>query len=207
VRSVDLHWGSACCTFPDRAPQRHRTALATIAAAMRAHPELVGSSTGRVDTELMRTNGTLVAKSGAEGYFCVGHADGLVVAIRRAGWISDADLNGALRAFGPRVPIFNLAGRYTGEVRPTDSWGIPTTQDNSLTAVAVSCADPTRRRGHRVKAPADRAVAGGRPLKVGLFLPLAETMAHGTAPRWADLVPNTPGGPARKLARGEGVER
>ena len=68
----------------------------------------------------------LVAKSGAEGYFCVGHADGLglalktidadpaararnlstVVAIRRAGWISDADLNGALRAFGPRVPIF-----------------------------------------------------------------------------------------------------
>jgi hypothetical protein len=61
--------------------------------------------------------------------------------------------------------------------------------------------------GERVKAPADRAVAGGRPLKVGLFLPLAETMAHGTAPRWADLVPNTPGGPARKLARGEGVER
>jgi hypothetical protein len=63
VRSVDLHWGSACCTFPDRAPQRHRAALATIAAAMRAHPEPVGSSTGRVDTELMRTNGTLVAKS------------------------------------------------------------------------------------------------------------------------------------------------
>jgi hypothetical protein len=26
-------------------------------------------------------------------------------------------------AFGPRVPIFNLAGRYTGEVRPTDNWG------------------------------------------------------------------------------------
>src|SRR5216683_2725616 len=68
----------------------------------------------------------LVAKSGAEGYFCVGHADGLglalkiidadpaararnlatVVAIRHAGWISDADLKGALRAFGPRVPIF-----------------------------------------------------------------------------------------------------
>ena len=136
-----------------------------------------------------RAKSALVAKSGAEGYFCVGHADGLglalkiidadpaararnvatVVAIRRAGWISDADLNGALRAFGPRVPIFNLAGRYTGEVRPTDSWGIPTTQDNSLTAVAVSCADPTRRRGHRVKAPADRAVACGRPLKVAYF--------------------------------------
>jgi hypothetical protein len=33
------------------------------------------------------------------------------------------------------VPIFNLAGRYTGEVRPTDNWGIPTTWDNSLTAV------------------------------------------------------------------------
>jgi L-asparaginase II len=73
-----------------------------------------------------RAKSALVAKSGAEGYFCVGHADGLglalkiidadpaararnlatVVAIRRAGWISNADLNGALRAFGPRVPIF-----------------------------------------------------------------------------------------------------
>jgi hypothetical protein len=26
-------------------------------------------------------------------------------------------------AFGPRVPIFNLAGRYTGEVRPIANWG------------------------------------------------------------------------------------
>jgi L-asparaginase II len=75
--------------------QRHRAALATIAAAMRAHPELVGSSTGRVDTELMRTNSTLVAKSqsallakgGAEGYFCIGHADGLGLQLK----IIDAD--------------------------------------------------------------------------------------------------------------------
>jgi hypothetical protein len=61
--------------------------------------------------------------------------------------------------------------------------------------------------GERVKAPADRAVACVRPLKVRLFLPFAETMAHGAAPRWADLVPNTPGGPARKLSRSEGAAR
>jgi L-asparaginase II len=84
-----------------------------------------------------------VGKSGAEGYFCVGHADGLglalklidadpaararnlatVVAVRRAGSIRDADLNGALRASDHVCRFFNLAGRYKGEVRPTDSWG------------------------------------------------------------------------------------
>ena len=51
-------------------------ALDEISSAMRAHPELVAATTGRVDTELMRVNPALVAKSGAEGYFCVGHVSG-----------------------------------------------------------------------------------------------------------------------------------
>ena len=105
---------------------------------MRRHPELVGGSHGRVDTELMRLGRGLVAKSGAEGYFCVGRADGsglalkildgdpgarargvaTVMAVRRMDWIDDTDLAGRLSAFGPRQPIRNLAGRHTGEVRP-----------------------------------------------------------------------------------------
>src|SRR5262245_5382681 len=35
---------------------------------------------------------------------------------------------------------------------------------------------------------ADRPTPPQRPLKVGLFLPLAETMVDGATPRWADLV-------------------
>ena len=105
---------------------------------MQRHPELVGGSHGRVDTELMRMRRGLVAKSGAEGYFCVGRADGsglvlkildgdpgarargvaTVMAVRHMDWIDDADLAGQLSAFGPRLPIRNLAGRHTGEVRP-----------------------------------------------------------------------------------------
>jgi L-asparaginase II len=121
------------------APEPHCGALEVIGSAMRQHPELVAASSGRIDTELMRLHRGLVAKSGAEGYFCVGHADGLglalklidgdpsararnlaiTMAVRRAGWISDADLAGPLATFGPRILIHNLAGRHTGEVRPT----------------------------------------------------------------------------------------
>ena len=123
---------------PSAAPEDHRRAFDLIASAMRAHPELVAASSGRVDTELMRLDRGLVAKSGAEGYFCVGHTDGVGLAlkiidgdpaararnlavamsVRRAGWISDADFAGPLSAFGPRIAIYNLAGRYTGDVRP-----------------------------------------------------------------------------------------
>jgi L-asparaginase II len=121
----------------DSAPSPHRAALTTIGNAMRTHPELVAASSGRIDTELMRLNRGLVAKSGAEGYFCVGSADGtglalklidgdaagrarnlaVAMAVRRAGWIGDADLSGPMEAFAPTIPIHNLAGRYTGEVR------------------------------------------------------------------------------------------
>jgi L-asparaginase II len=40
---------------------------------MRFHPEMVGGSTGRLETELMRLKPkTFVAKAGAEGYFALG---------------------------------------------------------------------------------------------------------------------------------------
>ena len=39
---------------PSAAPEDHRRAFDLIASAMRAHPELVAASSGRVDTELMR---------------------------------------------------------------------------------------------------------------------------------------------------------
>jgi L-asparaginase II len=130
--------GFALLACPDAAPEPHRRALSMVSRAMRSHPELVAASSGRVDTELMRLDRGLVAKSGAEGYFCVGQQDGYglalklidgdpaararnlatVMAVRRAGWISDADLAGPLATFGPRLPIHNLAGRLTGEVRP-----------------------------------------------------------------------------------------
>jgi L-asparaginase II len=123
----------------EAAPERHHDALRVIGDAMRAHPELVAATSGRIDTELMRLRRGLVAKSGAEGYFCVGHADGVglalklidgdpsgrarnlatAMAVRRAGWITDADVSRALAAFGPAIPITNLAGRETGEIRPT----------------------------------------------------------------------------------------
>jgi L-asparaginase II len=125
--------------LPDAStPGPHRSALMQVGSAMRQHPELVAASSGRVDTELMRLDRGIVAKSGAEGYFCVGHSNGTglalklidgdpaararnlatLMAVRRADWIDDADVAGPLAGFGPRIPIHNLAGRLTGEVRP-----------------------------------------------------------------------------------------
>jgi L-asparaginase II len=130
--------GFAMLGDPAGTPMPWRAGLHAISSAMRQHPELVAGTHGRVDTELMRLGRGLVAKSGAEGYFCVGRADGsglalkvldgdpaarargvaTVMAARRMDWIDDADLAGPLSAFGPRLPIRNLAGRHTGEVRP-----------------------------------------------------------------------------------------
>ncbi len=50
-----------------------RQACAWIVRAMTAHPELVGGTTERLDTELMRaTKGAVVSKVGAEGVYTVG---------------------------------------------------------------------------------------------------------------------------------------
>ncbi|HEX8635800.1 MAG TPA: asparaginase [Pyrinomonadaceae bacterium] len=49
-----------------------RDACARIVAAMRAHPQLVGGTRKRLDTELMRAAGGIVSKVGAEGVYTVG---------------------------------------------------------------------------------------------------------------------------------------
>lgn len=63
-----------------------------IAAAMRAHPELVAFQ-GALDTELMRCADGLVAKIGAEGVLAVGLPDGRGLALKVA--------DGAMRALDP----------------------------------------------------------------------------------------------------------
>jgi L-asparaginase II len=126
--------GFALLGNPATAPSRWRTALERVSAAMRLHPELVAGTRGRVDTDLMRrASGAVVAKGGAEGYFCMGHRDGLGLAFKimdgdaarrarsavvaaaaeRLGWVAP----GALAEYGPCLPITNWAGRTTGQVQ------------------------------------------------------------------------------------------
>jgi L-asparaginase II len=69
-------------------------AEARVAAAMRAHPDVVGG-TGRVVTELMAAVGGLVAKEGAEGVCAGALADGRAFAVK----VED----GARRALAPVV--------------------------------------------------------------------------------------------------------
>jgi L-asparaginase II len=127
--------GFALLGDPSQAPVRWREPLSILGSAMRAHPELIAATSGRVDTDLMRGSaGAIVAKGGAEGYFGMGHQSGLGVAVKildgdstsrargvaavataeRLGWVTP----GALAAHGPRKPMLNWAGRPTGEVRP-----------------------------------------------------------------------------------------
>lgn len=49
-----------------------REACARLVAAMRAHPEQVGGTRERLDTELMRAAGGVISKVGAEGVYTVG---------------------------------------------------------------------------------------------------------------------------------------
>jgi L-asparaginase II len=80
----------AALASPDSAPagggREHAEALNRIRAAMTAHPENVGGSVGRLDTDLMKhSRGRMVAKSGAEGLLCAGVPEhGLGIAIRVA---------------------------------------------------------------------------------------------------------------------------
>jgi L-asparaginase II len=57
---------------PDSFDPQTRDASARIVAAMRAHPELVGGTRERLDTELMRAAGGVISKVGAEGVYTVG---------------------------------------------------------------------------------------------------------------------------------------
>ena len=130
--------GFALLSAPSGAPGEWQAPLQTIASAMRSHPVLVGGSHHRLDTDVMRLGRGLIAKSGAEGYFCIAHPDGFGMALKiqdgdaanrarllatvtaayRQGWLTDHDLANSLSEYGPELPLFNLAGRRVGEVRP-----------------------------------------------------------------------------------------
>ena len=96
-----------------------------IAAAMQAHPELIGGA-GQADTELMGALPGWIAKGGAEGLMCAGGADGLGVALKVEDG-SHRPMRPALHAFFgriglelpdefARVPVRNGHGEDVGEV-------------------------------------------------------------------------------------------
>jgi L-asparaginase II len=100
---------------------------ARVAAAMRAHPDLVGGP-GREVTRLMEGVPGLVAKDGAEGFFAAGLPDGAGAAVKVADGANRAShllLVAALRALGATEPVLDeLAsspvlggGRPVGELR------------------------------------------------------------------------------------------
>jgi L-asparaginase II len=89
-----------------------------VAAAMRAHPVLVGGE-GAADTALMQTNPGALAKGGADGLMCVLLPDGTGLALKAADGNARA-LRPALAAFGEglglslpqfaHVPVRNRGG-------------------------------------------------------------------------------------------------
>jgi L-asparaginase II len=70
---------------------------ARVAAAMRAHPELIGQA-GGPDVRLMQLREGWAAKGGAEGLLCAAGPGGLGVALKTE--------DGAYRALGPALSIF-----------------------------------------------------------------------------------------------------
>jgi L-asparaginase II len=95
-----------------------------IAAAMRAHPVLIGGE-GATDTALMRAQPQWLAKGGAEGLMCAASTAGVGVAVKVADGNSRA-LRPALAAFGAdlglelpdfhQVPLRNWHGEPAGTV-------------------------------------------------------------------------------------------
>jgi L-asparaginase II len=98
---------------------------ATIVAAMRARPELIGGE-GATDTTLMRTLPGWIAKGGAEGLIAAASPDGLGIALEAEDGNSRA-LRPALAAFAQQlgldlstfaqVPVRNSHAEVVGEVR------------------------------------------------------------------------------------------
>jgi L-asparaginase len=94
---------------------------ARVAAAMRAHPELIGYEQGATDTDLMRLRAGWIAKGGAEGLLCTASPGGRGVAIKvedgnkRALRPALASFLGLGEDFGT-VPIENSRGEVVGEI-------------------------------------------------------------------------------------------
>ena len=122
--------------------EKTRSACARIVAAMTTYPELVGGSSDRLDTEIMRAaKGRLVSKVGAEGVYTVGVLpceewprglglalkieDGddhrarptvVIESLRQLGILADQSLEAVSRyAF---FPVRNRRGDVVGEISP-----------------------------------------------------------------------------------------
>jgi len=118
-------------------PSLRQEACRRVVQAMRSHPEMVGGSTGRLETELMRLQpNTLVAKAGAEGYFALGISGeedswGVVIKMEdgsprgrspvvtetlyQLGFLNREDLERLSIYYRP--PVKNRHGRVVGEIR------------------------------------------------------------------------------------------
>lgn len=130
---------------PPRFDKATRDACARIVGVMSAYPELIGGTSERLDTEIMRAApGRLVSKVGAEGVYTAGikpcdewpHGLGIAIKIedgddkrarpvvvveslRQLGVLRDASLN-AVSAYAV-FPVLNRSGDLTGEVRSSFS--------------------------------------------------------------------------------------
>jgi L-asparaginase II len=127
---------------PEDFDEPTRKACARIVAAMTSHPELIGGTSDRLDTEIMRAApGRLVSKVGAEGVYTMGVLpchdwprglglalkieDGddhrarptvVIESLRQLGILSDESLEAVARyAF---FPVRNRRGDVVGEVTP-----------------------------------------------------------------------------------------
>lgn len=94
-----------------------------ITAAMTKHPEMIGATEGRVDTDLMRAaGGRAIAKSGAEGVECLGifpcdeFPDGAGVAMK----IEDGDAGSRARDLAFAEIVLQLLGIELSEYLKTE---------------------------------------------------------------------------------------
>jgi L-asparaginase len=92
-----------------------------IAAAMSAHPELIGYERGALDTDVMRLRPGWIAKGGAEGLVCAATPEGTGIAVK----VEDGNMRAlrpALASFlglgddFATVPLVNSRGDHVGEI-------------------------------------------------------------------------------------------
>ena len=134
---------------PGEFDEATRSACARIVSAMTTYPELIGGTTDRLDTEMMRAaKGRLISKVGAEGVYTVGVLpcddwprglglalkieDGddhrarptvVIEALRQLGVLHDESLEAVSRyAF---FPVRNRRGDVVGEVTPEFRLNLP----------------------------------------------------------------------------------
>lgn len=140
--------GYARLSDPDEgkvAPPDLAQACKTAAAAMMAHPDMVGGP-GRFDTRLMDvTGGRIVAKGGAEGYQGIGimpgalgpHSPALGIALK----IADGDLRGKARP-AAAMEVLNQLGALSSEESAALAEFGPTFAIQNWRSLVVGRAEP-----------------------------------------------------------------